>query len=61
MPSDLCERLINAAKNHGMDSEPDHEVGDLQDILRTCFEVMSIEQRKQVFETHQELVEVNNG
>jgi hypothetical protein len=56
MPSDRCERLIAAAKKHGENSNPDHEVGDLQDILRSCFEVMTPEQRKQVFETHSELV-----
>jgi hypothetical protein len=25
---------IAAARQHGEDSEPDHEVGDLQDLLR---------------------------
>ena len=24
---------LDAARNHGMESEPDHEIGDLQDLL----------------------------
>ena len=29
----LYNRITKAAKAHGEDSEPDHEVGDLQDCL----------------------------
>ena len=31
---DVIEELMAKAKQHGEDSEPDHEVGDLQDLLR---------------------------
>lgn len=41
------DRLINAAKQHGEDSEPDHEVGDLQDYLRAAWRIMSPAQRLQ--------------
>lgn len=34
------ESVIDAAKRHGEDSEPDHEVGDLQDCLRAACEQM---------------------
>jgi len=30
----LIEYIINAAQAHGQDSDPDHEVGDLQTALR---------------------------
>ena len=42
------ERLIEAARRHGEDSEPDHEVGDLQDILRAAWEELTPDQRRWV-------------
>lgn len=53
----LGQLLIDAAEAHGQDSEPDHEVGDLQDVVRSCFEEMSPEQARRVFYKHEELVE----
>jgi len=37
---------LGAAQAHGEDSDPDHEVGDLQDFLRAAFKIMTPEQRK---------------
>lgn len=54
-PSDLTgaqaliplERLLQAANNHAEDSgEPDHEVGDLQDLLRAAWALMTVDQRR---------------
>ena len=42
----LVEDLIGLAKKHGEDSEPDHEVGDLQDLLRAAWAQMTPEQRR---------------
>jgi len=39
------EFYIDAAQKHGEDSEPDHEVGDLQDFLRRAWALMSPDQR----------------
>lgn len=33
------------ARLHGEDAYPDHEVGDLQDVLCACWSVMTPEQR----------------
>lgn len=41
------EFYLSAAQLHGEDSDPDHEVGDLQDFLRAAFKIMTPEQRKQ--------------
>lgn len=38
---DDIEVYIKAAQNHGEDSEPDHEVGDLQDLLRLAWSLMN--------------------
>jgi len=35
------ERLLDAATKHGLESDPDHEVGDLQSFLRLAWEVMT--------------------
>jgi hypothetical protein len=35
---------LDAAQQHGEDSEPDHEVGDLQDLLRTMWSLLTPEQ-----------------
>lgn len=39
------ETYIEAATYHGECSDPEHEVGDLQDYLRRAWELMSAEQR----------------
>lgn len=40
------EDLLACAQAHGEDDDPDHEVGDLQDLLRACWAVMTPEQRE---------------
>ena len=40
------EFYLNAAKKHGQDSEPEHEVGDLQGLLRAIWKLTSQEQRR---------------
>jgi len=58
---DLYEKITNAAKRHGEESEPDHEVGDLQDALRISIEQMFPDQverlEKEWVEDHEEWVE----
>jgi hypothetical protein len=39
------ETYISAAETHGTFDDPDHEVGDLQQLLRAAFGMLSIEQR----------------
>lgn len=48
------EALITKAKEHGEDTEPDMEVGDLQDILRRCWEIMSVDQRTKIYKIFEE-------
>lgn len=43
------EILIDGAQQHGEDSEPDHEVGDLQDFLRAMWGMLTPRQRKAFF------------
>ena len=40
----LLNMVWEAAQQHGLDSDPDHEVGDLQDALRECFNLLTKEQ-----------------
>lgn len=44
MTTDI-EDVIEAAQRHGVDSDPGHEVGDLQNVLRAAWELMTEEQR----------------
>lgn len=39
------DRILAAAKAHGEDDDPDHEVGDLQEVLRAAWSRMTPEQR----------------
>jgi hypothetical protein len=39
------EFYIGAAQKHGEDSEPGHEVGDLQAFLRAAWKLLTPEQR----------------
>ncbi|UGY15222.1 hypothetical protein HAP48_0042975 [Bradyrhizobium septentrionale] len=41
----VIEDIIEAAAKHGRESEPDHEVGDLQDLLRVAWKIMEPRQR----------------
>jgi hypothetical protein len=36
---DTINKVIGAARNHGLNGEPDHEVGDLQDMLRFLWNI----------------------
>lgn len=46
--------LLDAAENHGKESEPDHEVGDLQDILRVCWAKLTVAQQREVMSEMQD-------
>lgn len=47
--NEILKKLFAAADNHGEDSgEPDHTVGDLQDLLRRSWEIMSVSQKLQL-------------
>ena len=50
---DDIELLIEAAREHGEESDPDHEVGDLQDLVRLCWAELSPEARAKIIEEHQ--------
>lgn len=42
------ERVFTAAQQHGENEHPDHEVDDLQDVLRAAWSLMTLEQRNQL-------------
>jgi MoaA/NifB/PqqE/SkfB family radical SAM enzyme len=46
--TDELEEIFALAKEHGEVSEPDHEVGDLQDALHLAFHVLTPEQRETI-------------
>lgn len=43
--TDGLQQYLDAAKEHGNVSEPDHEVGDLQDALRVAWGLMTAPQK----------------
>jgi len=53
------ETIIQYAEQHGIDSEPDHEVGDLQDMLRTFWQKAD-EHTRQKFITSAEVTALLN-
>lgn len=54
---DFAETVILAAEEHGKQSEPDHEVGDLQEALRVCWRLMTTRQREEAADVLHEQVE----
>lgn len=54
---DRLEKLIEAARQHGLKSDPDHEVGDLQDILRTCWKYLKPVDQMAVYVQHRAKVD----
>lgn len=55
------ELLLAAARQHGLDSDPDHEVGDLQEASRKMWELMTPAQRLRLMadDDIREVVETN--
>ena len=51
------EGIIDAATRHGVESEPDMEVGDLQEALRLCWRYLSQGNKKLVLEQIQEAID----
>jgi hypothetical protein len=49
--------LLDAAYQHGEQSERDHEAGDLVEILRSCWNLLEPAQRALVFAEHKHLLE----
>ena len=47
---DMVWKLIEGARSHGEESEPDHEVGDLQAFLLACWAVLTPELRSLVLD-----------
>lgn len=41
-----AEEFVSVAERHGRDSEPDHEVGDLQSFFRAAYNLLTPDQRK---------------
>lgn len=56
MATNLLDKLLAAAQAHGAGSEPDHEIGDLQGILLSCWKQLTAEQQRAVYAEHEGLV-----
>jgi hypothetical protein len=54
---ETAEDLIKAAKQHGLQSEPEHEVGDLQEMVRASWRLMTNNQREDLLEVFADLKE----
>jgi hypothetical protein len=53
---DLWRTELAAAEAHGRAAEADHEVGDLQDLLRSCWERLPIASQEDVYREHADLL-----
>jgi hypothetical protein len=51
------QQLLDAAANHGMQSDPDMEAGDLAEILIACWSHLNEKQRNWIFEEFKGLIE----
>jgi hypothetical protein len=45
---DDLDRIITGALNHGLAEEPEHETGDLVQVLRSCWSKLTPGQRQEV-------------
>lgn len=59
--ADTSERgyttLLEAAENHGADSDPDMEAGDLGLVVRACWLLLTPAQREQVLSDCEDILE----
>ena len=51
------EKLLVACQKPGLDSDPEHEAGDLQEILRSCWKRLTPHQQNEVFNEHRDKLE----
>jgi hypothetical protein len=55
---EVYQAIVAAAERHGQADDPDHEVGDLQDALRTACSLLSPDTlkilHKEYFDDHEE-------
>ena len=58
--SEQLDYILAAAAEHGQVSDPDHEVGDLQQALRFAWAVMTDEQRELAYERFCDEVELDD-
>lgn len=49
----LIDKVLEAATAHGEASEPDHEVGDLQQALRTAWELLGPVEREKFIASYE--------
>jgi len=58
----MIEKLLVAADNHGADAGAyDHTVGDLQNLLRRAWSMMSVSQRRQFLQSQEVADLVTDG
>ena len=57
LPPAEIEALFQAARIHGQESEPDHEVGDLQQALLAAWNLMD-SQQKVAFMAHWSITDI---
>lgn len=48
---DILKKLMDAARQHGEDSDPDHEVGDLQDLLVAAWELLPLSAKAELLDS----------
>lgn len=48
-PDPRLESLLSAAREHGEEGDPDHEVGDLTDLVIACWARLTPAQRDEVY------------
>jgi hypothetical protein len=53
------DKLWEVAREHAAQSEPEHEIGDLQDLTRLCWRFLSDEQRQIVAATLRDQVQAS--
>ena len=56
MAKELLDKLLAAAEAHGHESVPDHEAGDLRDILTSCWQRLTPAQRHEVYAEREDVV-----
>jgi hypothetical protein len=53
---DDLERILTAATKHG-DTDPDMEIGDLQQLARDLWKILTPEQRKAFFDRTENIID----
>ena len=59
--NELLNQLLDYARQHGLESDPEHEISDLQQLLTACWNALDDKARESIYLEYARLWELSTG